>query len=92
MSLNTVDSVDAFSADVAAGRWDIVLPQVARALEASSSYLSVVTLFPSQVAQLQLPRLKLEDLYEHVFLVRRPIACKPGRLLSTRCAGTVRAV
>ena len=29
VSLNTVDNVDAFSADVAAGRWDTVLPQVA---------------------------------------------------------------
>jgi hypothetical protein len=28
VSLNTVDNVDAFSADVVAGRWDTVLPQV----------------------------------------------------------------
>ena len=28
VSLNTVDNVDAFIADVAAGRWDTVLPQV----------------------------------------------------------------
>ena len=28
VSLNTVDNVDAFSADVAAGRWDTILPQV----------------------------------------------------------------
>jgi WD40 repeat-containing protein SMU1 len=31
VSLNTVDNLDAFTADVNAGRWDIVLPQ-ARAL------------------------------------------------------------
>ena len=28
VSLNTVDSLDTFSADVAAGRWDTMLPQV----------------------------------------------------------------
>jgi hypothetical protein len=28
VSLNTVDNVDTFSSDVAAGHWDTVLPQV----------------------------------------------------------------
>ena len=47
VSLNTVDSLDTFVADVTGGRWDPVLPQV---------------------AQLKLPRNKLEDLYEQVMI------------------------
>ena len=49
MSLNTVESVEGFVADINHGRWDQVLPVV---------------------AQLRLPRQKLEALYEQVLHVQ----------------------
>ncbi len=90
VSLNTVDNLEAFTADVHAGRWDIVLPQARccafNANACSSSNAGANMHAHAQVAQLQLPRRKMEDLYEQVVLARPPSCTVTCAIPSRTCS------
>ena len=103
VALNAVDSVDAFLADVTAGRWDLVLPQVAHLrLPTAKLYdlyeqvvLEMVELRETDTARIMLRtmrlfhRLKQDDPERFLRLDKLCQQCAP---LLCRLAATVLAV
>ncbi len=64
VSLNSVESVEGFKADIVGGRWDKVLSQVRP--RPSNFRKTPLTVWLAQIASVKLSQTKLLDLYEHI--------------------------